>query len=329
MKIFKYNEFFLEKLGISEQTLKYSDLLTNQIFEEFDHFFNNKSEKVFEKSIKFESELKSLISDKYPVEKIEINIKFERISDFNFSKNYPTISSRGKYFTTTGSCEDIQEDQSGKTLLIISVQGIINEIKFNDPEGLKVELESTLLHELNHSFEGFSRYLGKRPVIQTSLTYALDENAARVPESVWNIWWKEFAYYIYWTERHELNAMIQDSVPYTKRYSFEEMKQKCPSWDFYERMASFDVDSFYNRIVSEIVKTIPDKDPVDVLTEMKNGLSTAIRDLINRGENGNESSLDPNLVEKLSINEFLNYCDKRIKKGAEILKRGIIRLYTR
>ena len=328
MKIFKFQDFILERLGVSEETLKYSDILMKYVKEKFQDFYS-KDVTRFEEKLEFEEEIASAVTDKYPITKIELLVTFDRISNEEFSSKYPVISSRGKHFTTTGACEDFEETEDGKALLKIEVGGIINKDKFDDVNGLEIELESGLVHELNHSFEGYNRYKKDKPVISTSVTYALDVNAANVPDNVWNIWWKDFGYYIYWTERHELNAMTQDAFPYTKKYSFDEMKEKTPSWDFYQRLASFDPLSFKQTLVDEIKKSMPDRDPEEVLTEMKNGLAGNITKFLDSEENGPDTSIDPELIKKLSVDDFLKYFDKRIKKGAEILRRGIIRHYAR
>lgn len=328
MKIFKFQDFIVEKLGVSEETLKYSDILMKYVKEQFQNFYSKDISK-FEKRLEFEEEIASAVTDKYPITKIELLVTFDKITNEEFTNRFPTISSRGKHFTTIGACEDFEKTEDGKALLKIEVGGIINEDKFDDIEGLETELESGLIHELNHSFEGYNRYKKGKPVIPTSVTYALDVNAANVPDNVWNIWWKEFAYYIYWTERHELNAMTQDVFPYVKRYTFDDMKSKAPSWDFYQRLASFDPIEFKQRLIIEIEGSMPDKDPESVLIQMKNGLADNIKKFLDEGENGSDTSIDPDLIKKLSVDDFFRYFDKRIKKGAEILRRGIIRHYAR
>lgn len=123
--------------------------------------------------------------------------------------------------------------------------------------------------------------------------------------------------------------MTQDAYPYTKKYSFDEMKEKTPSWDFYQRLSSFDPVSFKQTLVDEIKKSMPDRNPEEVLTEMKNGLADNITKFLDSEENGPDTSIDPELIKSLSVDGFFKYIDKRIKKGAEILRRGIIRHYAR
>lgn len=328
MKIFKFKDFIFEKLGVSEETLKYSDILMKYVNKKFQEFYS-KEVIDFEEVLEFEEEISSAVTDKYPITKIELLVTFNRISNEKFSTKYPFISSRGKHFTTTGACEDIEKMEDGKLILRIEVGGIINKDKFDDVDGLETELESGLVHELNHSFEGYNRYRKGKSVISTSVTDALDVNAANVPDNVWNIWWKDFGYYIYWTERHELNAMTQDAFPYTRKYTFDEMKDKAPSWDFYQRLSSFNPKTFKQLLVDEIKKSMPDKDPEIVLTDMKNGLADSIKKLLEEGENGPDTSIDPELIKKLSVDDFFQYFSKRIKKGAEILRRGIIRHYAK
>jgi hypothetical protein len=107
------------------------------------------------------------------------------------------------------------------------------------------------------------------------------------------------------------------------------MKEKTPSWDFYQRLSSFDPVSFKQTLVDEIKKSMPDRNPEEVLTEMKNGLADNITKFLDSEENGPDTSIDPELIKSLSVDGFFKYIDKRIKKGAEILRRGIIRHYAR
>ena len=162
----------------------------------------------------------------------------------------------------------------------------------------------------------------------TALTFSLDPNVAEVPENVWDIWWKELGYYLYWTESFELNAMIQDAFPYASKYSFEEMKEKTPSWDFYQRMMKFDPIEFKSRLSVEIEKSMPGENPDDVLTRMKDGLAKKLEESLSEDE-GETSSIDPKLIRKLNIDQFLEYCNRRIKKGSERLRRGIIKHYSK
>jgi hypothetical protein len=105
------------------------------------------------------------------------------------------------------------------------------------------------------------------------------------------------------------------------------MKKNTPSWDFYERMSKFNPIDFKNRLSTEINKTMPGENPEEVLTKMKNGLADKLRELLD--EEGTENaSIDPKIIKKLNIDDFLDYCSKRIKSGSEKLRRGILRHYS-
>ena len=328
MKLFKYFDFVNERLGVSDETVKYSDVIMKYIRESFEKFYEDKKLRIYKKVVNIEDEISNFLIENYHIHIIKVNILFRRIHDQKFMSNHPVISRRGKYFTTSGGCYTIKKTEDGKNYLELDISATISRHNFKDVEGIELELESTILHELNHSFEGFNRLKKNKPIISTAVTWAIDVNAAKVPKSVWNIWWKNFAFYIYWSERHELNAMIQDTLPYVRKYSLEELTKKSPSWDFYNRMLSFDPKKFKETISLEIKRAMPNKDPELVLEEIKNGLADTLENFIKSGEYGPDYSLDPNIIRKLSIDEFLDYCDRRIKKKAEILRRGILRLYS-
>jgi len=332
MKIKKFIQFILESKGVANETLVYCDEILKVTKEYFNDFIKS-DDLLFENDIMID-ELPS--TENYPISKVDLNINFTRLSDEEFTKKFPTISARGKYFTTTGICYNIGEEggseklEDGTIKLKMGVGAIINKDKFNlsDVELVYLEIESALTHELNHSYEGFHRDRKDYPGLSSALTYSLDYNTENVPDNVWMIWWKELGYFIYWTERFELNAMTQDAYPYVKKYrNIEDMKKNTPSWDFYERMSKFNPIDFKNRLSIEINKTMPGENPEEVLTKMKNGLADKLRELLD--EEGTENaSIDPKIIKKLNIDDFLDYCSKRIKSGSEKLRRGILRHYS-
>lgn len=334
MIIKKYNSFILERRGVATETIKYSDVVLELTKEYFLEFLKT-NDMQFDEVVELKKDYFSFYNKKYPVSEIELEISFNRMPDDAFSKRFSTIYAKGKYFTTTGACYAIGEGGSekledGSIHLKMSVGAIIDIEKFNESyvEDIYLELYSALTHEFNHSYEGYHRDKKGAPGMGTALTFSLDTNVAEVPENVWNIWWKELGYYLYWTESFELNAMIQDAFPYASKYSFEEMKEKTPSWDFYQRMMKFDPIEFKSRLSVEIKKSMLGENPDDVLTRMKDGLAKKLEESLSEDED-ETSSIDPKLIRKLDIDQFLEYCNKRIKGGSERLRRGIIKHYSK
>lgn len=330
MRIKGFNSFLYERLGIADSTLFYSELLVDFVKKHFD-LFQNDSQVKFE----FQEKIKDLdAKEDFPVSEIILDISLERVPHDTFFTKYKSVAIKNKHFTTTGLCFNIGEEDGSEILdddtikLRIGVGVIIDDDLFVDldRELLLIEVESSLTHELNHSFENYRRFCKEKTIISAELTYALDDNAADVPREVWIEWWRRLGYYIYWTESHEINAMKQDSFPYVKRFELEEMKQKNPSWDFYLKMSMFKASEFKSDMIEKIKKNIPDSDPIKVLIDMKDGLANKLSEMT---EDRNKPSIPPKLIKRLSIDGFLDYCENRIQKGAEKLRRGILRQYSR
>jgi hypothetical protein len=191
-----------------------------------------------------------------------------------------------------------------------------------------MEMESTILHELNHAYEGLKR--GNKNKIVTSLTWSLDVNATKVPDEVWSRWYDAkdgIGYNLYWAEDHETNAMIQDSYPYTKRYSVGEMKKHTPSWEYANRMLSFNAKKFKQSMI-DVIQNHMKEDPNVVLDKMKNGLADTIDSNMKKWKE-KTISISGESIRKMSVDQFLEYCEKKIHKSANRLKRGILRHYSK
>mgnify|MGYP003841654549 CR=1 FL=1 len=108
----------------------------------------------------------------------------------------------------------------------------------NNPEN-KEELidgiNSTLYHELNHCYEHYKRTIKgskrgeyRKPIydrsFNTALTYA-ENNKWKFPKAIWYKWTSEFLTYIYFSERQEMNANIQEINYFIDKYPNKDLKE--------------------------------------------------------------------------------------------------------
>lgn len=346
MKLKKYQNF-LESRGVATETTKYTDVILKLLKDKFKQFVSSGSD-THEEKLELTKDYFPFYSESYPISEIELNINFDQMSDEAFEKRCPGTHAQGKYFSTTGICYSVGETdgsvklEDGSIRLKMGVGAIIDKEKIptiSDSliEEINLEIESSITHELNHSYDAFNRDLKGEPGFGCALTWALDPNMANVPDSVWKIWWKELGYFLYWTEGHEINAMTQDAFPYIKKYDIEEMKGKTPTWDFIQRMKKFDPIEFKNRLTEEIKKTMSGQDPDEVLTKMKDGLADKLQELVDDEDATMEEypelkyskpSISSKFIRKLNIDQFLDFCGKRIQKMSEKLRRRVLRHYS-
>jgi hypothetical protein len=193
-------------------------------------------------------------------------------------------------------------------------------------ENLKMDLKSSILHELNHAYEGYRRKIKGYPPLQDAITMAADFNTENVPEEVWDYWWKELGYGIYYSELQEMNAMVHDSIPWTSKFPVEEMKIKNITWEKAQSMIKFNSEEFKNQMI-DLISSNTDEDPMSLMTKMKNGFADKIEQIASE-KNEKNPSINPNKIRKMTIDKFLNYIEKRINRRGEILRRKILKTYS-
>lgn len=340
MKHLKNYKLFNEALGIANPTLIFNDIILRD-FEKYLIEFQSMSDSKFTKTVKYTMEdLADITSkpdwSKMPVSSMSIDYGYTRMTDEEFSKKYPTTSSI-KDFSGTGGCYSIDDESEGASYiksdntihLLMEIGAIINT-KFSDIEGLLIETESSITHELNHAYEGWSRVSRGNGEISTDITFALDPNRSKIKKQIWDVWAKNISYILYWSENHEINAMTQDALPYVKRYDIEEMKKKTPSWRFASEMCDFKADKFKKEISDVINKFYPDVNPELILNRLKNGFANEL------GKSREESilravdapSMSSEKIYKMNIDKFLKLVETRVNKAGDRLKRRILRLYS-
>ena len=222
------------------------------------------------------------------------------------------------------------DDRSDVTLhLVLEIGAIVSDV-LNDREGLSLEIESSITHELNHGYEGWNRMRKGKGQVSTDVTWALDVNRSKIKKDIWKIWYDEIGYYIYWSELHEINAMTQDAYPYVKRYDIEEVKEKAPSWKFATKMKNFDANDFKQRMIDKILSTYPDADVDIMLRRIKNGFANQL--IKNRENSINNKEDKPTLsgeaIKVMSVDKFLTFIQKRINRAGNRIQRNIIKLYS-
>ena len=352
MKYIKpYSDFSInEAVGLADATLIYSSFILNKTKFYFDKFLKSGDNKMEQNKSYDLSKREEIISSnlwsKYPVLRMNITFNFEKQSDVDFNERFP-ITSKSKGFTSTGACYNITDSRKRDMsyllpsidkrtehtiFLKMEIGGIIRD-DFNEEEDFLLEIESAIIHELNHAYEGYMRLIKGRGQVSIDLTLSTDINRSKVKNEIWKVWKDKIGYYLYTSERHELNAMVQEAFPYVKKYDPSEMRKKCPSWRTAEDMSKFNVVDFKKEITKMINKYYSGVYPefiVSILNRLKNGLANELG--VNREESVDMLEDSPSLrgqeIYNMDIDKFLLYVQKRVNKAGEKLKRKINRLYS-
>jgi hypothetical protein len=190
-----------ESIGIANPTLIYTEILINSFKSNLNEYLKS-GELIFSKKELISKEDLSEIMEnpnweRMPVSSIEVEFLFEKISNDEFSIKYPE-SSKIKNYNSIGSCYSIlnkSEESSHFSEKIYGIRTIhlkmeigakINQ-KFStyDIEGLLIESESAILHELNHAYENLKRKENKSGLMPVNLTFSLDANRSKIKKEIW------------------------------------------------------------------------------------------------------------------------------------------------
>jgi hypothetical protein len=341
MKYLKSYQLF-EAHGVAEATLIYNQFLLDEFNKYCDIALEN-GDKNYSNSVNYTKEdltqfIQTDVWPKYPISSMEVTYTLQTMTDEDWIKRFPTST---KKYIGTGACYNIDEeggssikpaidDRSDVTIhLKLEIGALISDV-FNNREGLSLEIESSITHELNHGYEGWNRMRKGKGQVSTDVTWALDVNRSKIRKDIWKIWYDEIGYYVYWSELHEINAMTQDAYPYVKRYDIDEVKEKAPSWKFATKMKNFDANDFKQRMTDKILTVYPDADVDIMLSRIKNGFANEL--IKNRENSINNKEDKPTLsgesVKSMSVDKFLTFIQNRINRAGNRIQRNILKLYS-
>lgn len=358
MKIFDFRNFINEKLGISESSLIFADFLESRTYHIFLEFLDS-VEKSLEKTDEIKYTLlkdsikdKSLYSD-FPVVKFEIVLNFKKMTSKNFEKTFGkdtlpiAVGGSASGFGNknwSGYSKIVNPIKKVSDIGIVVQLGIeiyINESLFDikvesHNRRLKDQIGSVIYHELNHSYEHFKRTIRpakkgeyRKPLydrsFNTALTYA-DTNSWKFPLSIWNKWSKEFLYYIYLSESHELNANVQQIYYHIKNYPKDDIIDN----DIYKdsiTMSNFDSNGFYNELLQEISNYYKFENIEDI-KKVANRLKDMWVSEYFKQLNNQKSTpiINFNTLNKMTCLQFIEYWSKEFNKNGEYLRKKIIKI---
>ena len=308
MRIVRFEDFMVESRGFALPVVPYANFIENLSLNYIVNFPTDKTNFIRRKTYK-KSDFS--INDKnwgnFPISTMDLEIKIEKINDGDSP------------FYTTGFCFNmdekdgsyLKEDGTIHTRIKISIEFNESSYEENDLEDLKTDLRSTILHELNHIYEGYNRKIKGYPPLQDAITLATDFNTENVPEEVWDHWLDKLGYGIYYSETQEMNAMVHDSVPWTSKFPVDEMKSKNITWEKAQSMINFNCEDFKSEMI-DLISSHSGENPEELMTKMKNGFADKI-DQISSEKGEKNPSLNTDKIRKMSIDKFLKYLEKRIK----------------
>lgn len=337
----KYLKLF-EAFGVAEATLIYNQFLLDEFNKYCDIAIQSEEREYSHTQLYTQEDLSKFIEKDvwvdYPVSSMSVTYNLNKLTDEQWLIRFPNST---KEFSGTGACYAIGEengseirpaidDRSDVTIhLVIEIGAIISD-SFNDRESLSIEIESSITHELNHAYEGWKRHKSDKGQISTDVTWALDVNRSKIKKDIWRIWYHEIGYYVYWSERHEVNAMIQDAWPYVRRFDVSEMKLNAPSWKFSQRMKEFNSKIFKSKMTDKILNTYPDADVDLFLRRIKNAFAN---ELIKSREistlrKEDKPTLSGEVIKSMSVDRFLEFIQGRINRAGEKIQRNILKMYS-
>lgn len=356
MEIFSFNQYIVEKLGVSKASLQFVEFLNIRCLLSFEEFLESGMRKLDNHMDKIPYGLiKSYIKDRelysqFPVVGFELVYLFTKMTDTQFSKKYSTSYKEGAVMAVGGwapgfgnknwkwysKMVDPQKELTEKGIIVqIGIEISINKEKFdiNNSEHLRLlkdNIDSTLYHELNHSFEHYQRTISgdKRKFIwersfSTALTFAA-ENKYKFPKLIYKFWSDNFLDYIYLSEEFELRSNVQEMAYFLKKYPERDVK------DFViyknaQYMESFDGYNFYHKLLKKISEYESYKGQESKIAER---LKTMWVDVYLKQCQSQKSEpiLSPSTLEKMSCEDFIKYWGKKFNENGKYLKKKIFKL---
>lgn len=325
--ILKYKRF-LESKGTPDVVIPYISHVLDMALDRFRIFMKSEEEPFIERRVIPKEEIVKWMDPedwkKLPVSELDLEIKFNKDNNEDLEKK----------FYTTGWCFNMDEKdgsrlkEDGSIFLRVIVGGEITpDYLPEDFDRFKLDLESTIYHEFNHAYESYNRKIKGYPPLQDALTLSVDTNVENVHEDIWEIWWDEIGFYLYWTESQEMNAIVQELLPYTKTHDLDWVKSHHHMWDNIQKMLKFRASRFKAKL-SRIIRKNTKEKPIELMTRMKNGIAKRLEEEMEK-RNERNPSLTPQKIRNMTIDQFLKFCERRFTHRAEILRRKILRNYTR
>lgn len=333
-----FYQFIQEKVGVNLTSLKYVDIISEEVKERLKSFLQESSSNIFE-TIKIDSnKIKDAIGGlddykKFPVASIEVSVNFNKTNKNNPEKNwsvgggaFPFGHKNWKQYSR--KTDSILTDLDFGIIIKLEVSiDIWKSFPINEINLLNDEINSTIWHECNHLYDAYNRFLNKKGkvldrALKISLSY-IDQNRWKIKKEIFEFWSNDFIYLIYISEPYEINARVQELAYYVIKYGFDSIKDK-QDYLLAKNLKEFKSDEFIKKLVDIIQTVYPPENTEYILSRLKKMLlSEYKRALIMNKE---KPTLDISKLEKLNFNDFIKFFEKRFNNSGDRFFKKIIKL---
>jgi len=343
---FKVNERF----GVAEPTLYYVDPIFDKIFGRLhkmmtgDKTFYRRTVTLKYADVRTNVKSRQLYAE-FPVIGIELELDFDKVKAEDFEKKYGKdkkinivglASGYGaKMFSgdpkITNPIKQVVNEEGIVLILGIEIKASssLNMSDKSDAYDVANEIRSLIWHELNHCYEYYKRLDGKEPKtytkwVKTALTCAsVDANTWKFGKSIYDFWEKNFTYYIYFTEPHEMRAEIQEIGHHIQKMGIDGYKNS-KIWKDIEYMEKFNPSAFHRSLLRLVSEKIPKYLGTERATarRLKDMWVEVYKKQLK--EQKQTDKIDIKSIEKMRAMEFLKFWDKRFKERSKYMKRKVM-----
>lgn len=350
MGIFNFKDFSVnEKLGVAEPTLFYIETIFSHTMNYLKDFIKSE-DKELDESItipyrRFYREITNReVYSKFPVVGIALNLEFEKISPYRFNKRYKIKDEekRPKHAVGGWASRFGHVNWSGYSKVVnpiktVTDHGIVIDIGVNITISSDYKLETnikrmsddineTIWHELNHSYEYYNRLRsGGGPIYKRSPRLAItnsDINRWKISKTIYDFWNNKFLYYLYISEKHEMNAQVQEAAYHVSKYGINSL-YTTNAWRYAKYMESFDADEFIYQL--EEIILLEGKDIEQTKDSLKRMWLLQYRKYVE--EEKEEHSINDKMIEHLNFNQFIYLMGRRLNRCGKTFRKKLGKLY--
>lgn len=367
MGIFNFKQFVLnEAHGLSKSSIMFIDVLEKKTYYKFTDFLES-SESILDEKVEIKYRDLARFIDKnlypdFPVVGFELILEFKKMTPTRFKGmyDYPNHVAIGGYASGFGNKNWKNYSKIVKPARKIADVGLIIQLSvgvdidkrnfdINNPEN-KEELvdgiNSTLYHELNHCYEHYKRTMRaskrgeyRKPIydrsFNTALTYA-ENNKWKFPKIIWYKWTSDFLTYIYFSERQEMNANIQEINYFIDKYPNKDLTE-FKIYKTANKMKYFNSDEFYNSLIETISShynwkdmgnslLVGCKDEHEVADKLKDMWVSVYEKEVK--EQKGKSIIPINTFKKMTCKQFVEYWGRQFNENGRYLMNKIGKIKT-